>query len=332
MTSSTPIVRAAHRPDWRATLRDVRPLRFPTADPDRDLPAHLRSASGIRQWQQYFAIIQDDVHAIALLDRHSGVLEAVALPRGSDGRRTFGDDMGNKALKFDLEACIVLPDGRLIAFGSGSTPVREIVVTLAPDRSVMVRDAHDFYAHMHARADFCGSELNLEGATICGRRLRLFQRGNGQPAGEIPPVNAFGDIPLEGFLAWLDADAPPPRLGAPTQVDLGHVDQTSFDFTDATTLPDGRVAFLAAAEDSPDAYHDGEICGCRFGILSAEDIITADILDPHGQPIDLKLEGIEYLETLPDGRLCFAVVADMDDPHRPAPMGRLEVSSPDAHA
>lgn len=324
----TPFIIAQIHPGLRATVLDVRALCFEAATPAEDLPAYVRGASGIRRWQRYFAIVQDDVHAIALLDPETDALESVLLPRAEDGRRIFSDALGNKPLKMDLEACAVLEDGQFVAFGSGSTPAREVVVTLGADKNVRVIDARELYAQFHARDDFSGSELNIEGALVLGDSLRFFQRGNGAPIGDLSPVNAFADMSVADFIAWIDgADVPNiPKLGPATQVDLGEVDGVGFDFTDAARLPDGRIAFLAGAEDSPDAYRDGEIVGCRFGILDGDQVWVTDIRDEDGARSMLKLEGIEYQKTHEDGRVEFVVVADMDDPTSPSPIARLRVT------
>ncbi len=82
-------------------------------------------------------------------------------------------------LKMDLEACALLPDGRLIALGSGSTAARERIVVVTPDDGVRVVEGAATYAQLRARGDSSGSELNLEGAVVVDGVLRLFQRGNG---------------------------------------------------------------------------------------------------------------------------------------------------------
>ncbi len=133
-------------------------------------------------------------------------------------------DRGNKAAKMDIEACVVLPDGRLLAIGSGSTPARG--------------------------------------------------------------------------------------------------------FTDATALPDGRVVFLAGAEDSPDTYRDGDVLGARIGLLAGDRVILCEILDKAGRPTSLELEGVEFVGFSSSGGVELAVVADMDDPDVPAVIASLRWGPP----
>ena len=269
-------------------------------------------------------IVQDDVRALALRD-DDGYTEAVLLPPGAGGVRTFGDDRGNKRLKLDLEACLVLPDGRAVILGSGSLSARERVVVVRPDGAApKVRRASGFFRSLRAMPGFAGRSLNIEGAVCQRGQIRLFQRGNGATSLEQPAVNAIGDMPLDAFLAWLDDDGPVPSLTAVTQVEVGSAGGVPFGFTDGAVLTDGRLAFIACAESTSDVTSDGPVTGVRFGILDDDGLIrVADIEDPDGRPVALKLEGIE---ARPDEPRRFDVVADLDRTDEPALIGELVFS------
>jgi hypothetical protein len=309
--------------DWVARLGAPRPLSFAGADEARDLPAHVRAGSGLCRWGERLVVAQDDVNALALLDERTGIVAPLVLPADADGRRQFSERRGNKAAKMDLEACVVLPDGRLLAIGSGSTPARENMVVVDPDHHVRVVDGGALFEHLRAQRDFAGSELNIEGAVVVSGRLRLFQRGNGAVVDGRPATNAVGDLELGDFLRWLDGDGAPPRLSSVMRVDLGQVGGVPFGFTDATTLPDGSVVFLAGAEDSPDTYRDGDVLGARVGLLDAGRLVLTEILDATGEPTTLKLEGVDFVGLTSRGGLELMVVADMDDPDVPALIASL---------
>lgn len=314
--------------DWVARLGPPRPLHFAQADAARDLPAHVRAGSGLRRWGERIVVVQDDVNALALLDERAGTVAPLVLPAGAGGRRQFSERSGNKAAKMDLEACVVLPDGRLLAIGSGSTSAREHVVVVDTDHHVCVVDAAPLFEHLRSRRDFAGSELNLEGAVVVGGLLRLFQRGNGAVVDGRAPSNAVGDLPLDAFLGWLDHGTAPPRLASVTCVDLGHVRGVPFGFTDASALPDGRVVFLAGAEDSPDTYRDGDVLGARIGLLDGDRVTLCEVLDEAGRPTSLKLEGVDFVGFSSSGGVELAVVADMDDPDVPAVIASLHWGPP----
>ncbi|MBK7778876.1 MAG: hypothetical protein IPI43_32985 [Sandaracinaceae bacterium] len=324
MRDMTASIAARRAETLTAVLEGETSLRYVGAQARPELPAHLRAGSAVRRWGGRLVVVQDDVHALGFLDEVTGDITALLLPPGADGSHVFGDDLGNKALKMDLEACVTLPDGRLVALGSGSTPARERLVVVGPAGDVRQQNAHALYAAMHARPEFTGSELNIEGATVVGAALLLFQRGNGAPRDGRLPVNAVGRMELGAFVSFLDG-GPAPVLGDVVQVDLGQVGRVRFGFTDACTLPDGRVAFLAGAEDSPDTYRDGQVVGCRFGLLDGSSATYTDVQTPDGSGSRLKLEGLDFVAEHPDGTLEFVVVADMDDPHVPALRASLRV-------
>ena len=315
------MIKATVDPRLEPVLFGLVPLVFRGgASPADDVGAHVRAASALRRRGARLVILQDDVNALAV--HAADGVERVLLPVGPGGLRTFDDLRGNKADKMDLEACARLPDGRLVAFGSGSTPAREQLVIIETSGGVRVIDAADLYARLRGEPRFAGSELNVEGAIVAGDALRLFQRGNGAITAETEPVNATGDLPLEAFVAWLDSGAATPSLTAVVQYDLGQAGGARFTFTDAALLDDGRVAFLACAEASPDAVRDGPVVGARFGIIEGDGARIAGVRDRDGALVTLKLEG---LEPSPDSPRRFDVVADMDRPGEPALLGVLEI-------
>lgn len=318
-------LRAAISSSLAATLGAPRPLRYDHgAHPLEDLPGHVRAASSIRRQGHRLVILQDDVSAFAVLDPSTGSTHPILLPAGPDGARVFDDTRGNKKFKLDLEACVVLPDGRLVAFGSGSSPQREKIVTIASGKGSMAQQlsGSDFYASLRVHAAAHDTRLNIEGAVVHGDWLRLLQRGIGKPGSG--SWNAILDISLNRFLGWLDGRNPLPSVRRILEVDLGAVAGVPFGFTDAAVTDDGRVALLACAEDTDDVLIDGPVLGCRFGWLDPDDqaVVMTNIVDSDGQPTQLKLEGIE---TRIDSGSVFDVVADMDRGDEPAQIAELTV-------
>ncbi len=328
MTRTTQ-VRAGERPDAKAVLGDLQPLLFVGGgDETADYAAQVRAGSALRRWGTGLVVVQDDVNVLALRDT-AGAVTPLLLPRGKDDRRRFDDRIGNKQHKLDLESALVLPDGRLVALGSGSTRRRDRIAIAWPDGRVALRDGAALYERLRDTPDFAGPDLNIEGAVVVGDRLRLFQRGNGAPHGSQRVQSATADFALTDWVRWLDGDgALPPILGI-VQYDLGSIDGVPLAFTDATALPSGALAFLACGERSADAVQDGEIVGCRVGLIEGGSAWTAAIRDPQGQPVRLKLEGIEPLAGAPAGRLRFAVVTDQDDADAAALIGTLDLTLQD---
>jgi hypothetical protein len=301
-----------------AVLDALEPLVYERA-PSDGLPPHVRSASALRRYAGGLVIVQDDVNALAV-GGDGATLRPVLLPPHESGQRVFDDTLGNKHLKLDLEACVILPDGRFVAFGSGSLPAREnLVVWNGRDAPVVVAAA-GFYRAVRAAVPQGEARLNVEGAVIDRAMLRLFHRGNDTPREGSTPVNAILAVEAADFVQWLDGLAAEPHVTEVVTFDLGETDGVPYGFTDAVALEDGRIAVLTCAERSSSALTDGAVLGCRVGLLGEEGLTTVDVRDARGQRTLLKLEGIERRH---GSATDFDVVVDPDSPAAPAFLGRL---------
>ena len=318
----------------RVTVERTQPLWYRDgAAPALDRPAFVRAGSGVTWWGGCLAVVQDDTSFVALVDPATGLAEGVALP-AADGVRQFGEALGNKHRKADLESVLTLPDGRLLAFGSGSTRARERLLVLGADRVPAWVDAAPLYRALRAEVAFAGSELNVEGAAVVGDRVRLFQRGNGATVGGVAPVNATVDLALGELLTAMAAwsSAPPGddviALRDVTVDTLGAIDGVALSFTDATPWPGavtGRVAWLAAAEDSPDTYRDGACAGSALGFIDPDGAVGhAPLRTPDGALFRAKAEGVVFDRD--DPTLAW-VVLDLDDPARPSELCAVRVVS-----
>lgn len=330
--------RATFDPRLRAVVVSRRPLLYTGgADAATDRPAHVRAGSALARAGARFVVVQDDASFFAVLTP-DGAVDPLVLPYAPGGERQFSKGRDNKQLKLDLEACVTLPDGRLLAFGSGSTEVRERVVLArladSPDASSELKLVHApaFYAALRNEPRFSGSELNVEGAALVLPLgvLRLFQRGNGAASGDRQPVDATCDVALDALIRHLEAPGavPPPVLGAIVQWELGAIDGTRLTFTDACAER-GRLFFLAAAEASPNAYDDGPVAGVVLGVTADErphgTARLALLTDESGAPFRAKAEGL-VLD--PDEPSRAVIVLDLDDPERPSELCTLRLEGP----
>jgi hypothetical protein len=315
-----------HRLDSTLSARIARcePLLYAEgASPELDRPAHVRAASGIASVDGELVIVQDDANFIAVR-RADGAVDAITLAAGPGGRRRFETVLGNKNDKLDLESAVRVDIGGapfVLGVGSGSLPARErIAIVDVRARSARLFDASALYARLRANRAFAGSELNVEGAVVIDGALRLFQRGNGAPRDGITAVNATCDVPLEGFVSWLEGGAMP----EPTNVrryDLGTERGVMYGFTDATVIG-GRVFVVAGAEDSPDVVQDGDVLGTRIGVIEGDSVRFATLLDAEGRPSLAKVEGIA--PTSDPMRL--HAVTDLDDPDAPSLLCEIELA------
>lgn len=318
--------------DGRLAARIVerRPLLYAEgASAREDRPVHVRAASGLVWVGGELALVQDDAAFLALCDPAGLRVRAVPLPRGPGGHRQFDDARGNKADKLDLEAVFAAGE-LLVGLGSGATPARRRA--LLHDRAgSRIADAGELYRALEATGELAGSELNLEGAAaLADGRLRLFQRGNGDPARARGPVDASVDLALGEVLAYLAEGGPAPRIdpAAITQYRLGAQDGVRLTFTDAAIDPaGGRLHYLACAERSPDAVRDGEVIGSAIGVFDQLDgegpLRFAPLTDGTGRPPAVKAEGLAF-----GAGGAVYVVLDADDPARPSDLCRVELAGP----
>lgn len=231
----------------------------------------------------------------------------------------------SKKKKADFEAAFAAPDGRIYVLGSGGNERRKLVVRYDPasgDVDVMSAAAlHDAIATRLGRAP------NIEGAVaLDGDRMRLFHRANGKAAG----LNATFDVTLDALCSGGDCIDDEARydLGsvmaesAPAAPDGPETSGVALAFTDATALGDGRILFLAGAEDSEDAIADGPVLGAAIGLLEGEGGRFAMLLEADGRPSHRKVEGVALV---PGGAL---VVTDPDDVERPSELCEVALEGP----
>ena len=249
----------------------------PAADSDR--PAYVRAGSSLAYLDRYLTVVQDDANFVALIDLEHRRASALALPAGPGGQRLFDAAHDNKQDKMDLEACLSLPTDSgalLLALGSGSKPQREQIVVVGwrggeqAQPQVSVYEGAAFYAMLRQAHTFAGSALNVEGAVYLGEdRIRLFQRGNGAPQGDLQPVDATGDLNWSAL--WQHLQQPgstPPVLENIVQYDLGNLQGQRLGFSDAEAVG-GTILYSASAEASPASDQDGAIQGSVLGVLDA---------------------------------------------------------------
>ena len=288
----------------RVELVDVSPMRFVNGSP-------VRAASGVARQGDHWLVVQDDATHGVLWDGRSATAQRLLPP--VDGHDLFDEASGTKELKPDLEAVVTLPDGSVLALGSGSTDARMRAVHLAAGEPEVLELA-PVYARIIDALGIPADQLNLEGACVVGDSLRWFQRG--LPSAGAPTSSV--DLPLAALLAG-DAE-----VAAVQAYDLGAVDGVGLAVTDAVTLSDGRVLVSAAAEDSPTTYDDGPVVASALALLDGAEVVAMAALPEVGGAV-AKVEGLGLVSQTEDTLELVAVV-DADDPVQPSTLLRLRVS------
>jgi hypothetical protein len=264
-----------------------------------------RAGSGLVRYREELLLVQDDAYMVAWLDPQSRPIRARFVALGQDSGPL------PKRRKPDFEAAALLPDGRVLAMGSGSGPARRSFLLLDPRTDAFaIRDAGPVY---DAVAQALGGAVNIEGVVPRPDGLLLFNRGNSAGGNAVVRVGVRVDAPstctIMAVARWQLGDL----AGVSRPVPLG--------FTDAEQGPDGQLWYLAAAEDTSDPVADGQVLGSVIGVLGADAGSWTPILEADGTPSRRKFEGL-VLD--PDGTGGW-LVTDADDPDRPAELCRISV-------
>jgi hypothetical protein len=272
----------------------------------------ISAASGLVVLSDRLCVVADDELFLASYDFAGRPLARVPLFPGELPE----EHRARKAQKPDLEALAALPDGRLIALGSGSTATRTRAALIDPQRAwgVTAIDLAPLYAELAARLP----DLNIEGATIQAQRLWLAQRGNvahgGNACIELDLPAALGDLARGTLSAQALRGVHPVELGALEGVPLG--------LTDLAAHPRGGLLFSAAAEGGASTYEDGACVGSVIGLLGAR----GEVLRVERVSAACKLEGLAPATPRSEDRARWLfLVADPDDRSRRAPLYRAQL-------
>ena len=239
----------------------------------------LAAASGLVVRGDELLVVADDARCLARYAPDGAPLACLALP----GDPLPDDPVERKKHKPDYESLVQLPDGSLLALGSGSKKRRRhgawIDTALAQARIV---DLAPLYEEL---AQALPGKLNLEGAVVRGRELVLGQRGAGGQG------SALLFLELGPFLDQLQSELIRHATGLRVEpLELGALAGVPLRLTDLATGPDGALHFSCAAEATDNAYDDAPCAGSRIGRLD-DDLRIAWRVD---LPAPLKIEGLAF--------------------------------------
>ena len=216
------------------------------------------------------------------------------------------DAKQRKRLKPDFEALLLLPEGSLLALGSGSTK-RRCRGCLVESGSVRVIDLSPLYGALAEHFQ----DLNIEGGVVYRGQLLLAQRGNGRGR-----ENALVVLDLPQVLRDLQGgQLSAAALQRIVPLQLPELDGVPLSLTDLSMAPSGTLYFTATAEATDSSYLDGACVGSVLGRLDAQlAIVELSRLAPV-----VKIEGLAFQS---DGRPL--LVADADDPTIASPLFTLD--------
>lgn len=297
------------------TVSRVRDLQIAPSEKGR--PAYVYAASGLVVLGKTLYIVADDEMQLAAFELGNNdkgkwiQLLPGALPLDYDER---------KAKKPDLESLTYVPSyeyakhGALLIVPSFSRPNRMSGALIALDAELkLAPDAIpvDFSLLGKALSEKIAG-LNVEGIAISSDYVKLFHRGSRKKG-----KSAVIDLDRKQFLRDLH-DTHQPSASCILQInrfDLGEIQGTRFEFTDAQSMPDGRIVFLCTAEAADDEYVDGASLGSAVGIMKPTGELEC-VVPIAGHE---KFEGVSATYVGNDRKILkLILVADTDDQSRPS--------------
>ena len=281
------------------------------------LPRYVSAASGLARVGQRYWVVADDENFMASFPVAGGPGKALEVFVGELPE----DPKERKAQEPDLEALLHVPlslghapHDLLLAIPSGSKANRHrgVAVPLTPEGEAHGSVQQVDWSLLNGELAKHFPKLNIEGACIIGDRIRLSQRGNGKKN-----ISAIVDLDLKEVLGAIASDAPIPvsALRNIKVIDLGKERGVPWTITDLAALPDGRMLFTAAVEDTPDVVRDGAVLAAGIGILNRDGtVVSFRRIEPL-----VKLEGLAILG-IHGGAVDVAAVSDADDRKIPSSM------------
>lgn len=247
--------------------------------------AGIGSASGLVYNEPSLYVISDNSTFLYRYDTGSKRLETIALSE------TPSNIIAKKD-KPDFEA-IAQKDGKLYLVGSGSTAKRNEIAVYNPEqKSVTRQNLKPLYDLLSSHANLDKNQLNIEGLMFHEQDVLLFQRGNGESGNN----GIFTLVKLDPNATIDYIPVVLPKIGG-----------VPASFTDATRV-NGRVFFLASAEDSNSTYLDGEVAGSLIGEIDLQKraIVSYQII-----PGKHKFEGLTFY-SIDQNSITFLACEDND--------------------
>ncbi len=271
---------------------------------------YVSAASGLVRAGKNFWVAADDENYLASFPVAGGPGKTLKIFKGELPE----DPDERKKEKADIESLLLLPRAvtgephdLLLGIGSGSKPKRHrgVVVPLDANGEALGKVRHIDWSKLNEELAKTFPKVNIEGAVIIGDRIRLSQRGNGKAN-----ISAIVDLDLKEVVAAVlaDKDVPASALRGIRRIDLGQERGVPWTVTDLAALPDGRMIFTAAVEDSGTVVGDGAILATGIGVLNRDGTVGSF---RRTEP-KVKLEGVSIVG-IHGGAVDIAVVSDDDD-------------------
>ena len=270
---------------------------------ERQIIIDYPSGSALEFYKDTLFVIGDDVNYILCVDEKWNETKRLKL-FDFDGERI------PKPIKPDLE-CATIIDDVLYVIGSGSrSPQRDVafIIDLADD-TIKKINTSAFYSIFRDRNLVV--EMNIEGFSDCKDKLLFFNRGNTQQANQL--IITDKNVLKKQFPSRFKVM--PIIIGALNNVSLG-ISGACYDEKNDVLL------LTASAEDTNNAYDDGEIIGSCLGIvfnaydkLNNKELVIDEFIELERIDVAFSKQKIESIciTNQSDKNYTCVLVADNDD-------------------
>ncbi len=257
-------------------MQDQEPKYFTTIN-------GISAASGLYYYQEKLFLISDNSGFLYEFDINSNKLSKHKLLDNAS------ENMPKK-LKPDFES-ISFKNEKLFVFGSGSSKNRNFRHTFdLHSAQTKSKDIKKWYKKCKNIANFGEDDLNIEGSFFVNNKWYLWQRGNGENG-------------RNGVFVY---DKKSKNIDYQT-IELPKINGFQTTFTDCI-LVEGKIFFLAAAENSSSTVDDGLIYGSMIGCLDLDSFALISLIKISDTQ---KFEGLTLFENT-DLRYSFLICEDSD--------------------
>lgn len=283
---------------------------------DEGRGAFISAASGLSKIDQTYFIVSDDEMSLFSLNLGDKALKVYPLISKSLPVETSK----RKKLKADFESIVQLdkkqwpPFGAMVAWPSGSTPVRTVAVVL-PFKSRIEFDAPKEVNIMPLVLLLAkdATELNIEGVMIQETKVLLLQRGNSAES-----KNGFFELQLADFLSVLRTGRWKGEI-AFNRINLGELNGVKLTLSDGVWTQRGLLV-IAVAEETASTYSDGAVHGTVLLQFWENKFEIVGRFEPV-----LKLEGMIVDDETSKG-ITLMFVDDADDPTKASSLWKVFMS------
>lgn len=278
----------------------------------------LSGASGIVRYNNYYYVIRDNSnHLYQFQGNDFQWVKSIRLFPGT----LPSNQKDRKKLKPDLEAMLIVPANDILALdslmlipsGSKKNRVKGKLISLTK-KGELADDARELdFSNLYSHLKNELHKVNIEGAIVFDKNLILLQRGNSKKS-----RNALVYLNLNCVLQQLDT-IEANCLEKIVYPDIGGIGFIPYTFTDAIATTDGRILFLAAAEETEDAVLDGDVSGAAIGMLNAKgEVKWVSALSER-----IKFEGIVPTNESSSAGQVYFLISDADSDYTPSSVYKL---------